>query len=47
VNNQKRHMTFMCTQLPFFFSKNVGSAVNIGENTDFLTVFQQKLDKAF
>jgi len=39
-------MTFMCTQLPFFFSKSVGSAVNIGKNTDFSRVSQQKLDKA-
>jgi len=40
-------MTFMCTQLPFFFGKCVGSTPKIGENTDFSILFQQKLDKAF
>lgn len=29
-------MTFMCTQLPFFFGKSADSARKIGENTDLL-----------
>lgn len=40
-------MTFMCTQLPFFFGKSADQTHKIGENTDLLRVFQQKLDKAF
>ncbi|CAJ0848045.1 hypothetical protein R77567_00085 [Ralstonia sp. LMG 32965] len=40
-------MTFMCTQLPFFFGKSTDWTPKIGENTDLLRVFQQKLDKAF
>jgi|UniRef100_C6BDV5 hypothetical protein len=40
-------MTLMCTQLPFFSGKSIGGTPKIGENTDLLRVFQQKLDKAF
>ncbi len=40
-------MTFMCTQLPFFFGKSEDQTHKIDENTDLLRVFQQKLDKAF
>lgn len=37
----------MCTQLPFFSGKSISGALKIGENTDFLIVSPQKLDKAF
>ncbi|AEG68026.1 hypothetical protein RSPO_c00724 [Ralstonia solanacearum Po82] len=37
----------MCVQNPFFLHPIRLRMRNVGENTDFSTSFQQKLDKAF
>jgi len=40
-------MSVMCAQNPIFASRTREVGAKIGENTDFLSVFHQKLDKAF